>query len=417
MPTKSKFFYGWIIVLSSFLILFVSQAYTLGGLSVFDKEILGEFGWSVGDYKLKGLITFLFAGLLAPFMGALADKHGVRPLMIVGIFLLAIGYFFYSKIASLTHVYMIHILFAGALASAGLVVNVMLVSRWFNKRRGTALGLILMGTSLGNMIVPKINVQLISLFQWRPSFVYLAIIPLILIPIVLFIIKEYPSDIGETPDGSPEDEAESTSAEQIEKGGMAYGEAMRNRKFWELTIIAMCTFYAILALADHMFLFMLGQGHTTQTAASGLSVLFGLALVGKFFFGFLSDHMDKQRVFNINIGTMFAGVVVLVIDPQGLLWPAVILIGLGWGGLYTLLQILTAHIFGMKAFGKIMGTMSILDGFGGGMGMWLTGVLYDKTGSYTLPFNVIAVLVGIAFVLSFLVKNSSTKKSQSNTKK
>ncbi len=58
MPTKPKFFYGWIIVLSSFVILFISQAYTLGGLSVFDKEILREFGWTVGDYKLKGLITF-----------------------------------------------------------------------------------------------------------------------------------------------------------------------------------------------------------------------------------------------------------------------------------------------------------------------------------------------------------------------
>ncbi|MBT6113840.1 MAG: MFS transporter, partial [Candidatus Marinimicrobia bacterium] len=231
MPTKPKFFYGWIIVLSSFVILFISQAYTLGGLSVFDKEILREFGWTVGDYKLKGLITFLFAGLLAPFMGALADKHGVRPLMIVGTFLLAMGYFMYSKIATLTNVYIIHILFAGALASAGLVVNVMLVSRWFNKRRGTALGLILMGTSLGNMIVPKINVQLISIFQWRPSFIYLAIVPLILIPVILFIIKEYPSDMGVKPDGATEDEPDASSAEHIEKGGMDYSEAMKNRNF------------------------------------------------------------------------------------------------------------------------------------------------------------------------------------------
>ncbi len=409
MIKNTKFFYGWVIVFSSFVMLFISQAYTLGGLSVFDKEILGEFGWTVGDYKLKGLITFFFAGLLAPFMGALADKYGVRPLMIVGTFLLAMGYFMYSQIASLTNVYVIHVLFAGALASAGLVVNVMLVSRWFNKRRGTALGFILMGTSLGNMIVPKINVLLIQNFQWRPSFVYLAMAPLILIPVILFIIKEYPSSIGEKPDGSSKDDSGGISAEQIEKGGTDYRDAMKNRTFWELTLIAMCTFYAILALADHMFLYMTGEGHSPQIAASGLTVLFGLALIGKFFFGFLSDHLDKKKVFNINIGTMFAGLLVLVINPQALLWPAVVLIGLGWGGLYTLLQILTAHIFGMKAFGKIMGTMSILDAFGGGMGMWLTGVLYDQTGSYTLPFNVIAVLVGIAFVLSFMVKNSSSQ--------
>lgn len=324
--------------------------------------------------------------------------------MTVGTLLLATGYFMYSKIVSLTNVYVIHVLFAGALASAGLVVNVMLVSRWFNRHRGTALGIILMGTSLGNMIVPKINVQLIQNFQWRPSFVYLAIVPLILVPVILFIIKEYPSTIGEKPDGADVDGTDSTSAEQIEKGGMEYGAAMKDRNFWELTLIAMCTFYAILALADHMFLYMTGEGHSPQTAASGLTVLFGLALVGKFFFGFLSDHMNKRQVFNINIGTMFAGVTVLVISPQALLWPAVVLIGLGWGGLYTLLQILTAHIFGMKAFGKIMGTMSVLDAFGGGMGMWLTGVLFDKSGSYSLPFSVIAVLVGVAFVLSFFVR-------------
>lgn len=70
MVRESRLFYGWVVVVSAFAMLFVTQAYTLGGLSVFDKQILAEFEWSVGDYKLKGLITFFLAGLLAPFMGA-----------------------------------------------------------------------------------------------------------------------------------------------------------------------------------------------------------------------------------------------------------------------------------------------------------------------------------------------------------
>jgi MFS-type transporter involved in bile tolerance (Atg22 family) len=100
---------------------------------------------------------------------------------------------------------------------------------------------------------------------------------------------------------------------------------------------------------------------------------------------------------------MFIGTLCIVWAKQILFWPAVIMVGFGWGGLYTLLQLLSANIFGNKALGKILGTVTILDAFGGGMGIWLTGVLYDSTGSYATSFNIIAALVGLSFILSFFV--------------
>ena len=395
MISKKSQQYGWIIVFCSFLMLWVTNGLTLSGLTVFDKPILDEMSWKVGGLKFRDFITLMGTGLLAPFVGGIADKIGVRIPMMISIVTLSAGYFLYSTIESLTMVYLIHFLFAITLASGGLVINVMLVSRWFLENRGAALGLALVGTSMGNALFPQINTYLLSMYGWRDSFQIVALVPLLMIPIIFFVIQEKPSD--STDDNS--------STEQSKKDipGMEYFEAIRTTNFWVITLIAMSTFYSILAFSAHLVLYMIGQGFTKEMAAGGVGVLFMLGIIGKSAFGFLADRVDKKTVFTFNLGLMFIGTLCIVWAKQILFWPAIIMVGFGWGGLYTLLQLLSANIFGNKALGKILGTVTILDAFGGGMGIWLTGVLYDSTGSYATSFNIIAALVGLSFVLSFFV--------------
>lgn len=164
---RAGFHHGWIIVIASGVLLWITNGMALSGLTVFDEELLALLAEDRGAEGLRGALKFrdtitLFgSGLLAPFAGTLADRFGVRPLMIAGLLCLTAAHWLYAGVASLGGIYGIHVLIAMSLASAGLVVNVMIVSRWFVHRRGTAIGIALAGTSLGNAAFPQINVWLI----------------------------------------------------------------------------------------------------------------------------------------------------------------------------------------------------------------------------------------------------------------
>ena len=404
--SNKGFYYGWIIALCSLLIMWITNGITLAGLTVYDEEILkflgGEGGGDGlrGSLKFRDTITLLGSGLLAPLTGAIADRIGVRPLMVLGFVLLAAGNFLYSKIGSITDIYGIHVLLATSLACSGLVLNVMIVSKWFVKNRGIALGITVAGTSLGNAALPQLNAWLVAEFGWRTAFVYTSGIPLLLIPLVVFVMRERPADMGLTAPGA----ATTLSGAPPALTGLTYGEALRTRNFWILAGIAMLTFYSILALLTHLFLHMREQGFEPQVAASGLTVLFLLGLVGKLMSGVLADLLGRRTVFTGTLLIMSTGAWLLISTNALTFWPAIVLLGAGWGGLYTLLQLLAADTFGVRDLGKILGTITVLDTFGGGMGPFLTGLMYDAFGSYKLPFTLIAILVSLALGISLLFR-------------
>lgn len=403
---SGKLFYGWVIAALTMGTLMISNGLIIPGITVFDGALLEEFGWNRGTLKFRGLLTFAIAGLLGPFAGALADRFGVKRLMAFGAVLLSGCLLAYARINSAMGMYVIHTLYAVVLATCGLIVSVMLVSHWFVARRGTAIGIALVGTSLGGIVFPQLGTALIERHGWRRAFEIEAAFPIVLLVIVLLFVRNRPEDMGlralgadagpdaATGDGSPSDTL----------AGVAYADALRTPTFWALAFAAMTTFYAILAAQAHLFLHLSDIGLDAATAARGVSLLFLLALFGKFGFGFLADRLDQKRVFLANLLVMLAGAVLLASMQSSLLWPAIMLFGVGWGGLYTLLQLLTMNSFGLRDAGKILGTITVLDALGGGLGIWLTGVLFDQTGSYRAPFTVIAVLVFLALLAATRVR-------------
>lgn len=423
-------FYGWVIVAVAFTTLWVSNGMTLSGLTVFDNELLtalnqpeslesikaradggGVTGWAAAKilndegqisraaYKFRDTITLLSAGLLGLVAGAIADRIGIRPLMVFGLILLSGCNWLYGRVDSIWEMYAIHFLFGMVLTTCGLIVNVMLVSRWFVRLRGVAIGITLAGTSLGNALLPTINTQLIQAEGWRSAFGWIAILPWLLIPPILWLVKDKPADKGVAPLGGLATQAGRASADDLP--GMSYADALRDRNLWLIAIIAFCTFYAILGAASNLFLYLSGRSFTPQMAAAGIGLVFTLGLIGKIGSGILADLIGKKRVFILGLAIMLAGSL-LILYP-GAIWVGLVLFGFGWGGLYTLLQLLCADIFGLRALGKIIGTITILDAAGGGLGPFLTGFFFDISGSYQLSFTVIAGLVGLALFAGLLI--------------
>ncbi|MCP3959773.1 MAG: MFS transporter [bacterium] len=406
--------YCWVIAGCALVVLWVTNGLIIPGITAFDPSLLDEFGWSRGTLKFRDLITFALAGLLGPLAGALADRYGVRRFMIIGAALLAVCLVLYGRIQSATHMYLIHTLFAVVLASCGLIVAIMLVSNWFVRHRGTAIGIALVGTSLGGMFFPPFATWLIGEYGWRQAFTWEAAFPLGLLVVLFALVRNRPHDMGlvpygekpaaESSAGAPDGAAQTVDTGPPELPGLEFKAALKTGTFWALAFAAMTTFFSILGFQANLFLHLTDLGLTPERSAFGLTLLFGLALIGKFLFGFLADHVHQKGVFLANIAVMLTGAVLLATMELSLLWVAIVLFGLGWGGLYTMIQLLTVDSLGLKAAGKILGTITTFDAIGGGLGIWLTGSIYDWTGSYQAAFTLVAVLIFLALLAATQVK-------------
>ena len=404
--------YRWIILAVCFFTITFTNGLTLGGLVVFDRELLDYLSEVTGEevlrqeLKLKDAITLWSTAVFAFIAGIIIDRVGVRALMISGMFLLSATFYYYAQSDSLTDMYIIHIFQGMVLSMSGMVINVVLISKWFNDNRGLAIGVLLAGTSVGNGIFPQINTYLLTISDgdWRQVMIWLALIPLAYIPVLFAFIKEKPEDVAVREDNQAKNDFKASSIE----GGFTLQQTLRSANFWFLSVMAFCTFYSILAMIGHVFLMLDGEGYSPQISATGVSIIFIGGFIGKVISGKLAEMIGRKIVLVGGVAMMLLGSLLIVSsifykNPL-LIWIGLTLYGTGWGGLYTLIQLLVADLFGLIAIGKIMGVINIIDTIGGGLGPIITAVIYDSTQNYLLPFLVISALLVIALISSSMLK-------------
>ncbi len=460
-PQNSVRIYPWIVAIFGMLALFLSNGMTATGITIYDPALLDEFGWPRGDFKFRDLLNLGVSGLIAPFVGVLIDRYNPKWLLIGGLSLLTLGYFGYAALANggpvplleviaaltivglaimvvialrvmipaiplsaalgiaavlavigawlytqywmgvaLKQVYMIHLLFALALSSAGSMVVIFLVSSWFVKHRGLAIGIALVGTSMGSAIFPAINPYLIETMGWRAAFVTNAYMPLVFIVLVFIFLRGTPRHAGSTALG------QGTEIKDLKQHGLTFLEARQTRTFWVIGISGFLTYYAIFSVVQHLVLHAVKTFNFTLRDAGGLMFWFSVvAMTCKLASGAMADIIDRHKVFTACFVIMLLGVVGLATMRVDLLYIATVVIAMGWGGLFTLYNMLAVSNFGLREIGRINGAISFMEAIGAGLGSWITGKLFDTTGSYRVPFIALAVMVFVAVVMSRFVRS------------
>ena len=410
---KAQFFYGWYVAIGCTLIYFFTNAMTLFVPQTLFPRLMEEFGSNEAEISLTVTITLLFASLFAPFAGMLIDKFGALRIMRIGIVLMAVTYSLYSFSDSISDLYRLHFLLAIGLVLSGLVVNVIIVSNWFVKHRGKVIGMLVASSSLGGAILPLMISPIVNdpELGWRWGFGLLSILFWLfaVIPAYTFI-KEKPSNLGLFPDGLPK------ILEPSDNGtaSVTLLTALKSRALWCLGIGSACLWFSIQGLNSQITIFFEQEAaFSPQQAVFLFSTLFWFSFIGKFAFGAISDTVPKRTVLLITSIILFLGTLLLFdFDSNQIsltknptkLGLFTVVFGLGFGGSFSMIQLVAVEIFGPAYLGRILGIITFVDGMGAALGTNLLSQIKTDTGSYLLPFSIVTIVSLIAIINVFLIR-------------
>lgn len=400
MTTKySEFKYGWPVVVASLFGIALGMSplpfYTLG---LFIGPYGAEFGWRVDQVLMAFTVFTLAALVLAPLVGYIADRVGVRLVVLISIPTFSLGIMAMAlNNGSLTF----YLFLWGLLATLGIgtlpITFTRAVNRWFRDSRGLALGIALIGTGLSGFLAKLLVAWLIPLVGWRGAYIGLGLLPLLIAwPIAWFMFYDIDDERGA--ERAKALEASRSIEVSPNPGGLEVGEALRNWRFWLLAYSFLPLSFIIGGPIPGIEQVMSSKGFSTEQAVA-LGTFLPLSVVaGRLIGGFLIDHFWAPAVSAIILTLpVFFCLAVRTAEPSfALLAFGNIALGLAAGVEYDLLAFLVSRYFGLKRYSAIYGFMYAIFAMGAGFGPYLYGRSFVATGGYETILGYALIIVPIA---------------------
>jgi predicted MFS family arabinose efflux permease len=379
-------FCGWWVVATAATGLFWGAPITVFSFSVFFKPLMHDFHVGRAAISLAFTLGGLAAAISAPLAGWLTDRCGARKVILPATVMFG-STLLLAKVlsASIGQFYVLYLLLGLLVNGVGPVPYSYVISHWFDRRRGLALGLTMFGIGSGAMVIPVAAQMLIAKFGWRSTYaLFGCAVLLISLPIVAVFLKENPADWGLLPDG-----AEPRSAPALEPAGSpgrSLGEVWQTQTFW----LMVCPFFlagaSVHGCAVHLVALLSDRGMSMQTAALGSSILGAAVLIGRAGTGFLLDHVFAPCLAAVCFAGVAAGIALLRIgNSTAICFVGAFLVGLGLGAEVDMIAFLVSRYFGLRFFGQIYGFAFAAFALAGALGPVAMGAGFDFTGSYTAP--------------------------------
>lgn len=386
---------GWLVVLGSTIALMFSNGpvllFTFG---VFLKPISEQYGWTRGTMSLGVSIGLILGGLATPVFGMLIDRWSIQRVTLVIISLFALSFAAISLVPPYVSAFIAFYAVAGLIAGGHAPLPyAKSISGWFEHSRGLALGIAMAGVGIGIAIVPQIAQALMPVVGWRNTYALIgAITWLVAFPAVLFFVKDPLIDRAEP--------ASANAAKQIGDEPSFIG-----KEFWLITIAVFLVVTAVNGVVAHSVALLTDRGVPPALAAKMLAAVGVATIAGRLLSGYLLDRTFAPYLAAIVFLVPLVGIVVLLtgVNSIPLYFFAAICFGVGLGAEVDIIGFLVGRYFGLRRYGEIYGYIFAVFAIGSGIGPFLMGVSFDKTGSYqtSLIFLGAALLVA-SFLISLL---------------
>ena len=390
----------------------ISVGFNHHGINAFVRPLSDNFAVSITVVAGVISIARIETAFIGPIEGFLVDRFGPRTMMLIGVPIMGIGFILIS-VAPNFPLFVAAFLFGVVLGSSlgfGNPISTA-VANWWIRKRGRAFGILWIGTSLASMIVPLIN-WLIENLGWRGAFRLMGFIVIAAGLPVAFLMRHRPEQYGMLPDGDlPSDAADGESVpavasdQLLDEVNFTILEALRTPTFWYFAVSVSMRSSITTAVAVNSFILVESLGGTTQQA-SMLFLLQGImSAPGRVFLSWAGDLINKRYIMAVSLAVMALTLMAMsqatTMTQITILWVPYAVV---WGGLSSLPQSLRADLFGRRNFATIQGTMSPLSSVFSFSAPVFAAWLFERTGSYRIPFMVFSAMAAISMVLILLAK-------------
>lgn len=375
--------YRWLVVALTMLTQVVSYGILVYSFALFVVPWLNSFEADRAGIMFAIFVLQIALGAMSPFAGRLLDQFSAGWLVPLGGFLLAAGLLLVSFATSL---WQIILLYASLLPAAAILTGPLaaqtIITRWFREHRGLAIGISAVGTSIGGFVMPILAGAMLAELDWRTATQYLALLSLIVIcPTAWLVLRRKPSD---RPSFAPSSAGHALPP--IDQRDWSTREILTTRNFWLPVIALLPINMAFGGIQFNLAAYALDLGNSLGNAAWLISLLSLSMIVGKVFFGFMSDRLQDRYLCWIAAAFMSMTLILIRGDPSYfLLNVCSILLGLSAGGLLPLMGAIYSRRFGARSFGRVIGLVTMVITLGG-VGPLIAGAVFDATGSYDAAF-------------------------------
>src|SRR5579863_6954271 len=366
---------------TAFVVLFCVVGISVWGLPFYYDFMVQQFGWTRAQVTSGNALSKLVVGPIFGFLaGWIVDRFGPRRLMLIGILMAGGALVGLGSISSLGLFYVFYLFNALGYVCGGPLPNQVLLTEWFDRSRGKAMGFAYLGIGIGGATVPWISHALIQHFGWQTALRILGFsIVAVAFPLA-FLVKE------------PRRTKTADRSQPI-----SLKTAFQRPSFYLLTLGSMCSIAAVSGTQQNLKLLLSLDRHFTQRdAASVLSLVLASSIAGRLLIGWLADLFSKKYVMLLTYLLVATGIPLMFLGTTRLmLYVSAAVFGIGLGGDYMIIPLMTAEIFGIEILGRLLGVILTAGGIADAVAPWLIGRLRDATGSY---FESCFVLVGMALL-------------------
>ncbi len=389
-----------VAVLTAFLSLFAVVGFALYGLPRFYPYFVQELGWTRAQVTSGNAYSKIFVALAFGFLaGRLVDRFGPRRLMLGGIIMAGGALIGLSYVTSLAAFYFFYAFNALGYVFGGPLPNQVLLSRWFDKARGKAMGIAYLGIGVGGAIVPLLAYSLTQAYGWRGALRILGFLMIaIALPMAYFV-------------------REPVRTANANAGGAARLDlrAILSRPaFYFLMIGSMASIGAVGGTIQNLALYLSLDRKLPQVEIdTTLSIILAGSVIGRLTMGWLADRWSKKHVMFLIYTIVALSIPMLVYAPTPTtLKICAFLFGVGLGGDYMIIPLMAAELYGVAILGRVMGIVLTADSVSESVVPMLVASMRDASGSYASGFLVLVALAAIgALAVAMLPRSGAAQRT------
>jgi MFS family permease len=398
---EGKLFYGWVVVAAGLLIGLISLGIR-HSFGVFFSSIESQFFLSRVSTSAIFSIYMVLCGIFSIIGGWALDKYGPRRVsMIMGLFA-GLSLLLTSQVNASWQLFVSYSLLLALGTGAVFTVVNSTVSRWFDRRRGLALGIVGAGEPFGTIVVAPFSSYLIISFGWTTAFTVLGLSAWFVIGFASMLLRKEPASIGLAP------EIKATLLEQpIQQSGYLLSEACRTSKFWFFGLMWLLLSANVHIILTHVVPHAIDSGISPMNAAFIISLVGIASLLGRIAGGKISDITGRRTPAIVSSLIQFGALIWMVwVHELWMFYLFAVIFGLSWGGFGIQVTASISDVFGLRCLGAIMGALVIGWTMGAAIGPAIGGFIYDTFNNYSLAFLTGAVGILAAAILSTQIKKT-----------